>query len=342
MSMNTPIIPNIENIYIICPEKVVTGGTEALHQLRYYLELTNHKAYIIYSSEFEFSEAKTPERYKQYFTNQNAVISPDDIVDKEENCVIVPEFYTYKLWQFKKVQKVVWWLSVRFYDGGRFMRYLHFRHWIKEITRNPKAIFEYRKFSHPFAVNKTYHLCASVYAYNYVTQHLHQVAYKLIEPISKEFLEIGPEEQLKMDRKNLVAYNPAKPSAIMRRLLSRNEFEFVPIKGMTPEEISKLLRSVKLYVDFGEFPGPERIPKEAVYNGAAIIVGMRNAACNDFDVNIPAKYKIKKYNNIKLVSENIAFILKDYENCYHDFDVFRKQIIDLEANFNEAINRIWG
>ena len=37
--------------------------------------------------------------------------------------------------------------------------------------------------------------------------------------------------------------------------------------NMTPEEISDLFRKVKLYVDFGNFPGPERLPKEAVYNG---------------------------------------------------------------------------
>lgn len=128
----------------------------------------------------------------------------------------------------------------------------------------------------------------------------------------------------------------------MKKLLKQGRFEFVAIQGMNPSQISELLRSVKLYIDFGEFPGPERIPKEAVYNGAEIIVGRRNAACNNFDINIPEKYKIRKYTNLEIVSDAIEKILTEYENNYHDFDEFRNQIAALEANFLQAIQAIWG
>ena len=56
----------------------------------------------------------------------------------------------------------------------------------------------------------------------------------------------------------------------------------------------------KLYIDLGEFGGPERIPKEAVYFGCNIIVANHNAAANDFDVAIPQEYKIDDNESIAL------------------------------------------
>lgn len=330
-------------IYILCPEKKITGGTEALHQLRYYLEMLGHTAFIVYyNNDGDYIDAEPPERYRQYFGKEIRWINGNSIIDTKENCVVAPEFSSHLLNNIKYAKCVVWWLSVKYYDGGKFMKKLAVRHWLKQSLYNPKRIMCFRKYFNPVNLNIVIHLCASEYAYQYVTRVLHQPAFRMIEPISKDFLNIGPEKQLNRNRKNIIAYNPAKPSRVMKKLLKQGRFEFVAIQGMNPSQISELLRSVKLYIDFGEFPGPERIPKEAVYNGAEIIVGRRNAACNNFDINIPEKYKIRKYTNLEIVSDTIEKILTEYENNYHDFDEFRNQIAALEANFLQAIQAIWG
>lgn len=341
--MNTPMLPGIKGIYILCPEKKVTGGTEALHQLRYYLEITGHIADIVYyDSEGDYVDAEPPERYQQYFADENRCISGYDIIDEEDRCVVTPEFSSFLLWKFHQVQKVVWWLSVKFYDGGNFMKKLAVRHWLKQSIYCPTDLLHFGKYSNPMDPKSVMHFCASEYAYQYVTTTLKRPAIRLIEPISKDFLEIGPEKALNRNRKNIVAYNPAKPSRIMEKLLEQGKFEFVAIKGMNPRQISELLRDAKLYVDFGEFPGPERIPKEAVYNGAEIIVGRRNAACNSFDVNIPEKYKIKQFSNLEIVASAIDEALTTYESNYQDFNEFRNQIINLEGNFIRMLQAIWG
>ncbi len=332
-------------IYILCPEKKVTGGTEALHQLRYYLELVGFNSYIVYYDSInknKYVNSDVPERYLQYFIEKKNVIHGDLIEDRNDVCVVAPEFSTSMLWKYPNVEKVIWWLSVRYYDGGKFMKYLAFRHWVKETLKKPSNMWKYKNLSNPYDVTDAIHCCASQYAYEYVTTKLKQKAYKLIEPISKDFLDIGPEVSMRSNRNNQIAYNPAKPSKIMEELLQTGEFEFVPIRGMLPVEIAQTMRNVKLYVDFGEFPGPERIPKEAVYNGAEIIVGKRNAACNSFDINIPDSYKIEDYTNLKLVSSKIRQMLENYEKYYQDFEVFRNQICNLAKNFIESINYIWG
>ena len=103
-----------------------------------------------------------------------------------------------------------------------------------------------------------------------------------------------------------------------------------------------MFRKVKLYVDFGNFPGPERLPKEAVYNGANILVAYKNAAKNDFDIAIPEQYKIKDYNNEELVVKLIKEMLTNYDKQYNDFEKFRVQIDKLESNFIVAIKTIFN
>ena len=49
-------------IYIYCEANLATGGPEALHQLRYYMEKCGLNAYIVYSNIKE-GISPTPDRY---------------------------------------------------------------------------------------------------------------------------------------------------------------------------------------------------------------------------------------------------------------------------------------
>lgn len=333
---------NNKYIYIYCPQNRVTGGTEALHQLRFYLECTGHEAYIVYfDQEKKFVNARPPQRYEEYFPHGEKIINGNDLVDLSENTVVCPEFSTSMLWNVKRCRKIIWWLSVKNYDGDSMMRVLAVRHWLKQSALSINNLFHFDRYYHPYRCPDVEHYCASLFAYQYVTNVLQKKAGMLVEPISKPFLSLGPVYGIDDSRRDCIAYNPAKPSRTMTELLKRNEFEFIPIQKMNPQQIAELLRNVKLYVDFGNFPGPERIPKEAVYNGANILVARKNAAINDFDVNIPSMYKLDNYDDIDFVSEKIRFMLVNYKKIFHDFDSFRKQIDSLEQNFISAIERIW-
>jgi hypothetical protein len=127
----------------------------------------------------------------------------------------------------------------------------------------------------------------------------------------------------------------------MSRLLEQKRFDFKPLTELTPDELIDAYKRAKLYIDFGHFGGPERMPKEAVYFGCAILVGRRNASENDFDVAIPEKYKIKEYNDLDLVSSNIEYMLQNYERVIGDFIPFRTKVQQLENNFLKQISEIF-
>ena len=47
---------------------------------------------------------------------------------------------------------------------------------------------------------------------------------------------------------------------------------------MTPEQVVDLMSESKVYIDFGNHPGKDRIPREAVINGCCVITGVRGSA----------------------------------------------------------------
>lgn len=324
-------------IYIYCEANMMSGGPEALHQLRWYLERNGYNAYLVYTG-VQLGKNPTPSRYAKYVIDETNIVDINDIEDSSDNCVIASESQTARLWETRYTKKIIWWLSV-------INRDTNFMDNVFSLKTRVKRLLLCCSFWHPsvrpFARSRAVNLCASKFAYEFVTNRLHLPADYLVEPLSKEFLDIGMYYDKGTCRLNKVAYNPSKPSAVMNKLLRKNDFEFIPIKGMTPQQIADVFRNVKLYVDFGNFPGPERMPKEAVYNGANILVGYRNAAKNDFDIAIPDLYKIRNYNDVEYVTLRIQEMLNNYQNHFHDFDNFRRKIDNLEYEFEYSLNKIF-
>lgn len=102
-----------------------------------------------------------------------------------------------------------------------------------------------------------------------------------------------------------------------------------------------MYKKAKLYVDFGEFGGPERMPKEAVYFGCNILVANHNAAANDFDVAIPQKYKVEDGTPAEVFESVIGNMLARYEELNRDFVPFREKVERLEDNFLGHIQNVF-
>ena len=91
-------------VYILCSAGVVTGGVELLHQLADSLSLLKVESRIVYMGD---GDKTKPKEYAQYSVNIAA-----DIIDEEENVLVVGETLLHKLFAYKKIQKLAWWLSV--------------------------------------------------------------------------------------------------------------------------------------------------------------------------------------------------------------------------------------
>jgi len=257
-------------LYVLCPQGLVTGGAEALHQLVHHARKLNHEAYICY---YDRSEQVT-EAYRNY--NVTVARVP---LDASDATVVVAETHPDGLATIDKARRAVWWLSVDNYFAAR----------------EPEASPPYDETSsflaglcHPS--KRITHLAQSEYAQQFLLRRGVR-ARMLTDYLSAPFLARATEAQ-QQAKKDVVLYNPKKGLAFTERLMeaSKGVLEWVPIQGLSADGVAELLAESKLYVDFGEHPGRDRIPREAAISGCCVITGTRGAAGNDVDIPIPQRF----------------------------------------------------
>ncbi len=325
-------------IYIFCPDRLVTGGPEALHQLRWYMERLGYEAYIVYAMS---GNTVCPPRYEKYAPR---AVSWRDVEDSERNIIIANESDTTVLRHYSRLRRCIWFLSWNYSDRRRSKALIVCKNIVKfcimAVTFGRKK-YLYSRFP-VFSRKGIVYLCGSEYAREQLQKKGVERAEMFVEPISIDFLKRGQAENLTSEgRSDVVLYNPAKPSRIMQKLLARTDISFRPLKGFTPDQLIDVYRASKLYIDFGAFGGPERIPKESVYNGTCLIVGKRNAAVNDFDIAIPGQFKMENYDDEEAVAAKIKEVLASYDACIGAFSHFREQIAGLEEGFLRSITAIF-
>jgi hypothetical protein len=111
---------------------------------------------------------------------------------------------------------------------------------------------------------------------------------------------------------------------------------------MTKEEIIKTLQRAKVYIDFGNHPGKDRIPREAAILGCCVITGKRGSAAFFEDVPIPDEYKFEdKEENIPKIIEKIKDCFRNFEERYKDFEYCREVIRNEPQKFVEDIKKIF-
>lgn len=162
-----------------------------------------------------------------------------------------------------------------------------------------------------------------------------------IEPISKIFLEKSA--YTTVDKSDIILYNPKKNFEFTEKIInSAQDLKFFPLNGMTQDELINIYKKAKVYIDFGTFPGAERIPKEAVINGCCILTGKYGASNFYDDVPILEKYKIDAKNeNIDLIIQNIKDLIEKYEAKVEEFSEYRNKVWNLESNFIKSLNEIF-
>ena len=343
----------MSRIYVFCPSYLVSGGPDALHQIVYYLRKINLDAHIVYV-DLRKKKYQVPKCYQEYVgENDYGLIS--EVIDDGDSIIICPETLTFLLDGFQLAQKYVWWLSVNndterssFFEKLKILfRKLSPRQIVKQLKKNNKWLnFKYflnhKKFDFNTADEKIIHLCASYYAYDYVKKNNAAKQYLCIEPISKFFLENLPSE-MNRDRKDIVIYNPAKNYKFTKRIIRHCKgIQFLALSGYSQNELLNLYRNSKLYIDFGSFPGAERIPKEAVINGCCVMTG-RNGA-SDYYNDVPLCDELKmdsKLENLEAIKEKINSILTDYDRYYGLCEEYRTTVKSLEDSFIQQLSQIF-
>ena len=326
-------------IYVLCPANLKTGGTELLHQLVYTLNNCGRDAFITYYFEGKFNkDDPTPDAFKKYITNKTISISM--IKDDSKNIIVFPEVCIGKQKRFKIIQKCVWWLSVDNYKEtkgmiNRLKKYgvLSF---IKHLFLN-----DYVRLRDVKAIQT--HLYQSYFALDFIKSlgiNESHTAY-LSDYLNEIYINNVPSNR---ERQNVVIYNPKKGKEFTDKIIkSSNDVNYVPIINMSNSQVIELMRSSKVYIDFGNHPGKDRIPREAAMCGCCIITGKRGSAAYNRDVPIPEKYKFDdNEDNIHSIVNQIKRCIAEYDVTIKDFDGYRMIISKEKDGFVSAVRSIFG
>ncbi len=327
-------------VYVAAPAAGATGGPELLHQLAYHLRnYLNIATYMFY-----YPTNHPNPIHPEYKIYNNPFVR--EIEDDKDNILIVPEVKSGLdfLGKYEKIRKIIWWLSVdNFYlsTAQNYKKNFFSKYDISEIAlKKLKIQLNLRKFE--MIVNVDFHLVQSFYA----KEHLEEAGISkekilyLSDYLNKDFLSIQTDLSKK---ENIVVFNPKKGFLFTKKIIqAAPNMKFVPLINMTRQQVIETLQKAKVYIDFGNHPGKDRIPREAAILGCCVITGKRGSAAYFEDVAIPGSYKFEdKKENIQKIIEKIKDCLENFEEKYKDFDYYRQVIKYEPQKFVKDLKKIF-
>lgn len=312
----------MNNLYLIhAPGNAVAGGCESLHQLGDAINrLGENAAMCYYPHDMSFS---VPKKFSKYDIKSVKFQDSDNIIH------VFPEIYTKLSQKVNKGTKCIFWLSIDNY-------YFKKDH-LSPLERYKKYYGSLLTARLPiFRMKNMIHLMQSEYAaLHFKNRNFNQFYigdYVYFDEVYNDLFT----------RENKILYNPAKGLHISKNLIENNpDLEFLPLKGYGEEELKYIMRSSKIYIDFGNHPGRDRLPREFVLDGGVLISGLRGSAKNDKDISLPKRYKLDE--NKKSFSSNMSDLLRDilknFQHAQNDMHDYRKIIINDKEKHIEMVRR---
>lgn len=332
-------------IYVISSSNR-TGGPELLHQFVHRINKIRSGSAKIYYTDTNIAE--NFEYFSQYITKNDITY---EIEDRPENVIVVPETFTAHLRRFSHARKVVWWLSVDNY----FLNYGQSREsWLGQTAmwlRRIKRRYYYRDNALNYEEIKrvNHHWFQSYYAKETLYQVLGIEGMMLSDYISETIIPSNNDLENAPERDNVVLYNPKKGLSYTKEVIQHfikrypsNRVVFIPLVGLSKQDMKELFLKSKLYMDFGYHPGKDRIPREACVNGCVIITNKKGSAKNALDIPIDLTYKIdfKDKSEFWIVSNLINDIMENFDSHTNAFFAYRNMITAEKNRFDADVERI--
>lgn len=317
-------------IYIYAPARYASGGPELAHQLGYQLKQLGLPVCMAYYArglwQYPYYRMRpVHENYKKY--ELPVCVHPKTTSD---DVVVVPESVFWKVSDHVGSKCYLWWMSVDNYYACGKMPLCR----VESIGRKKFDIMD----------ASLTHLVQSEYAREFLLGQgvPKERVYRLSDYLREDFVEGAG--QFRGRKKKQILYNPQKGMEYTQKLMeAAPDLTWVPLQGYTPQELSKVMGESMLYIDFGNHPGKDRMPRETVLSGCCLLTGRRGAAGNRVDIPIDEEFKYADtWENIPAIIEKVRDILNHYENYTRRFDAYRKVISGEKATFCKDVNQIFG
>lgn len=291
----------------VCPGGCATGGPECIHE--FVSEL--NKVHGVHARIWYWGAEDDPQP-KEYAAYNCDYVT--ELPDGFDGVIIVPEIWANKVLDYPQCKRAIYWLGIDAYAG-----------WTPESERG--------EFLQDDSI---VHIAQSDYALNFLKQLGVKRIVKCTDMLNADFYADYEETE----RSNTVLYNPSKATPFMHELISACQgIDFKPIMNMTRAEVIDTMRHSKLYVDFGEFPGRERIPREASLCGCCLITSKIGSAAYDGDFLHDYKYDSKP-EHLWAIIHKIRYVLDHYEECRKDFEPFRRLLMFDRDNLYKQVSDV--
>lgn len=312
-------------IFIAAPANKFTGGPTLAHQLCEQLILLGYDAKMFY---YHVKGKKVV--HDNYIKFRNPYVLK--IEDEFDQVVIVPETAPDLLKQYKRSKKVIWWMSVDNY----FEVYLKSR---RNKILNLYGALKYNIFS-----KDTYHFAQSHYAMEFLEKKgidKERIFY-LSDYIDDCFVDVYFDKREKNIKKNQIVYSPKRGLEFTQKIIKElPEYCFIPLSNMTQNQMITAMRESKIYLDFGNHPGKDRIPREAALCKCCIITGRRGAAGGE-DVPIDDQFKLEDSDkNMNCIIKMIQKVMENYDKYSPFFSAYCEQIVHEKQEFIKDIKHIF-
>ena len=317
-------------IFIISPGNIHSGGPELVHQLASQLLKMDYNVYMFYlPSNAEFNPADPVDPfYKKYHIPFVRNLEID-----HKNIMIVPESSSLNLYVSKKIRRIMWWMSVDNYINNLC-------NILKKFKQNPLDSTMPKFFYFDKDDDNIEHWVQSDYAKIFIKKNgiADRQIYRVRDYLNEAFLQRASHVDISQ-KENIVAYNPVKGFEFTQKLLRvAPEINWQAIRDMTPEEVQHLLARAKVYIDFGNHPGRDRIPREAAVSGCCVVTGRRGAAGNPNDIAIDDSFKFNDTDdNLIPIVERIKDIFANFRKNYESQRKYREQIMTERAEFDHDV-----
>ena len=308
-----------KKIQVVCQRRLVSGGAESLHNLVLQLRGIGLRANLVYFPEVGVDEAQT----SYYFADYGLL--PTALDDSRETIVIFPETLCMEALKLKHAQAAIWWLSV-----DNFLRIKYGNLWDK--WRYFKSVMRgERPFGGVKALRRLRHFSKCRYDEIFLAKHgIHFE--RITGPISYRYIEASKCLDVWLrQKKDWILYSPETPKSILTLVrIELPKVALVEMKGYSSDEMISLYRQAKVFMDFGNHPGQERMPREAAVMGCFVITGMKGAAANDEDLPLAPKYKlnVRSFMFTSTLTDLVNEAIKQHESMWLDQRYFRRYVAE--------------
>jgi|tagenome__1003787_1003787.scaffolds.fasta_scaffold20699693_1 hypothetical protein len=264
----------VKRATFLCPA-LLTGGPEAIHQAAQVLGEQGVPADIAYygpGSSFRFEDGQvlvdpvTENPCLAAYGKYEPVVCRRFLL-RRHHLVVVPEVLAAHAARFTRATVAIWWLSV---DNG-----------LRSVLEGGgRALLQNRELKH---LHQSAYAAAFLRGNGVLTSH---ALGDYTDPEFTSYLPASPNPDAGL------AYNPAKGADLAAAFFAQHTaLRDVPLRGMSKAEVVETLRRTMIYLDFGHFPGRDRLPREAAASGAVVFLRKLGAGAHAEDFAVPDFYR---------------------------------------------------